>query len=41
MQVLHVSLGFHSKALKLHIDYFEVTLHVGIALRVRSSPKVT
>jgi hypothetical protein len=41
MWVLHLGLGFHSNAPKLHIDYFEVTLHVGIAFRVRSSFKVT
>jgi hypothetical protein len=41
---LHVGiaykLGFHSKAPKLHIDYFKMTLHMGIVLRVRSLSKV-
>jgi hypothetical protein len=41
MQVLHLSLGLHSKAPpKLHIEYFKVTLHVGIAFKVRLSLKV-
>jgi hypothetical protein len=40
MQVLHLGLGFHSKAApKLHIGYFEVTLHVGIAFKVGLSFK--
>jgi hypothetical protein len=34
MQVLHLSLGFHSNAPKLHIGYFEVTIDVGIAFKV-------
>jgi hypothetical protein len=41
MWVLHLGFGFHSKAPKLHISDFEVTLHVGIAFKVQSSPKVT
>ncbi len=41
MRVLHLGFGFHSKAPKLHIGYFEMTLHVDIAFRVRSSLKVT
>jgi hypothetical protein len=41
MQVLHPGLGLHSKAPpKLHIGYFEMTLHVGIAFKVWLSIKV-
>ncbi len=41
MQVLHLRLGLHSKAPpKLHIGYFEATLHVGIAFKVGLSLKV-
>ncbi len=41
MQVLHLGLGFHSKApSKLHIGYFEATQHVGIAFKVGLSFKV-
>jgi len=38
-----INLGFHlhSKAPKLHIGYFEATLHVGITFKVGSSFKVT
>jgi len=41
MHVLHLGFGLHSKAPKLHIGYFEVTLHVGIAFKVQASLKVT
>jgi hypothetical protein len=34
MQVLHLCLSLHSEAPKLHIGYFEVTLHVGIVLKL-------
>jgi hypothetical protein len=40
MQVLFIGLGFHSKAPKPFIGYFEVTLHVGIVFKVEFSPKV-
>jgi hypothetical protein len=41
MQVLHLGLSFHSKAPpKLHIGYFQTTLHVGIAFKVGFSLKV-
>jgi hypothetical protein len=38
--VLYLDLSFHLKAPKLHISYFEVTLHMGIALKLGSSFKV-
>jgi hypothetical protein len=42
MRALHLGFGLYSKAPKLHIGYFEMTLHVDIALiRVGSSPKAT
>jgi hypothetical protein len=41
---LHASLTFRpwssSEGTQLHIGYFKVTLHVGIAFMVGSSPKV-
>jgi hypothetical protein len=37
MQVLHISIGFIERPPKLHIGYFEMTLHVGIAFRARYS----
>jgi hypothetical protein len=41
MQLLHLGLGLHSKApTKLHIGYFEMTLHVGITFKVKFSLKV-
>ncbi len=41
MHVLHLGLSLHSKVLpKLHIGYFEATLHVGIAFKVGLSLKV-
>jgi hypothetical protein len=41
MQVLHLSLGLHSKASpKLHIRYFERTLHVGITFKFGLSFKI-
>jgi hypothetical protein len=41
MQVLQLSFDLHSKAPKLHIGYFEATLHVSIAFKVGSSLKFT
>jgi len=38
--VLHLGLGLHSIAPKLHIGYFETTIHVGIAFKVGFSFKV-
>jgi hypothetical protein len=41
MHVLHLGFGLHSKEPpKLHIGYFETTLHVGIAFKVGLSLKV-
>jgi hypothetical protein len=41
MQILHIDLGLHSKAPpKLHIEYFEATLHVSIAFKIGLSLKV-
>ncbi len=31
---MHLGFGLHSKAPKLHISYFTMTLHVGITFRV-------
>jgi hypothetical protein len=42
MQVVHLGLGLHSKASpKLHIGYFEATLHMSIAFKVGLSFKVS
>ncbi len=38
--VLHLGLGLHSITPKLHIGYFETTIHVGIAFKVGFSFKV-
>jgi hypothetical protein len=38
--VLHKGFGIHSKAPKIHIDYFEMTLHMSIVLRVKFLFKV-
>jgi len=39
MQVLHIRLGFHLRVPKPPMGYFEVTLHVGIAIKAKSSFK--
>jgi len=41
MWVLHIGIGFHSKAFKLGIGYFKLTLRVGITFKVGFSLKVT
>ncbi len=41
MQVLHIGFGFIKRPPKLHISYFEMMLHMGIAFRVESAPQVT
>jgi hypothetical protein len=41
MHVLQLSFDLHSKALELHIKYFEATLHVSIAFKVGFSLKFT
>jgi hypothetical protein len=41
MQALHLGFGLNSKVPpKLHIGYFKMTLHVGIAFKVELSLKV-
>jgi hypothetical protein len=46
MQVLHISFGFHSKATKLNIGYFEMTymwvlcLGLGLHFMLLKSPMV-
>jgi len=39
MWVLHIGLGFHLKVPKPPMGYFEMTLHVSIAFKVKSSLK--
>jgi hypothetical protein len=38
MWVLHISFGFIERPPKLHIGYFEMTLHLGITFKVESTP---